>query len=1472
MDTDRQLVIKAGSRIIPMDAATLGDYEKGNLKSPASERTDFRGTRRLYERAVLRRERLLRVLHVLGWLPWHYEEQIDWTTHPGQFIGHGEPLLPYRKTADGHREFIFMDSFREMLAEFTNRHPELTANGKKIPYDWTIYYLRKKALTRPVTREELAWIILNFNAKRGYYQLCGKDDLGEETTDKLEEYRLLTVKEVVMTGSDKKRADWNFYDVVYEDGVMQRKAGPVPPRKPGDLVEVIVTTQLGKDGKVKLDKEGKPRISLRDPKDDDWTLMKKRSEKAINEAQVTVGTYIFDNMLEQPDIKVRGKLVRTIERKYYRDELEKILRAQAAFLPELNDSVTLQKCVRELYRNNESHVASALRGNLAQFIVDDIIFYQRPLKSKKSEIADCPYETYHYIDKETGEIVCKTIKCVPRSNPIFQEFRLWQFIGNLRICEREKEVNGKTRMDVDVTDEYLHSPDDICDLFDFLSDRKDINQKQLLAHFHLDEKRFRWNFVEDKTFPCNETHSLLRKAMDKVSGQPRLTSGQEQQLWHILYSVDDAIQLEKALESFARSNGIDAVTLVDSLKHAEPFADDYGAYSEKAIKKLLPLMRTGRYWSADAIAPQTRLRIDRIVQGEDEFPQQQKGKNLPLRKTEDFQRLPVWLACYVVYGRHSEAADTERWEKPADIDRYLREHFRQHALRNPIVEKVLGETLRVVRDVWKTYGKIDEVHVEMGRDLKAPAQERARMTQRIRENEQKNLRIRKLLQEFACPEYGIEGVRPQSPSQQEILKIYEDTVLNDVTVDLPDDIRKISGSLGNPSQEISKSDVNRYKLWLEQQYRSPYTGRVIPLSKLFTPAYEIEHVIPQSRYFDDSLSNKVICESEVNKYKDRMFGYEFIVEKGGSIIPANLGGTIRIFDKTEYEEFVKKHYAGNRSKMRRLLMDDLPDGFIERQMNDSRYMARQAIGILSHLVRDKDEDAFMSKHVLASNGRITDRLKKEWGIGQVWNDLVAPRFMRMNNLTGSNAYGEWVTDQGHRWFRTSVPLELSRGFSKKRIDHRHHAMDAIVIACTTRDHINYLNNVSARAGQAEERYDLKRKLCEKVETDANGNYVWQFLKPWPTFTQDVREELAGVIVSFKQNLRVINRMTNRYWHYENGQKKLEKQVRGDGWSIRKSLHKDTVHGLVRLQTVKKVKLAEALDQWHMIKDKDIRMEVKKVIGLYKNPDKKTIVKYFKDRGYTVGGKDISRVEIYYTPAVAEQVALRTSIDTTFNQKKIDSVTDSGIRAILTRHLARYDGNSEAAFSADGIAEMNRNIRQLNNGHDHKPILKVRVVDALGLKFPVGHIGNKNQKYVVAAKGTNLFFAVYADEEGKRYFESIPFNVAVENEKAGMPPAPDRDEKGHPLLFTLSPNDLVYVPEEGEHVDVRQLNPERIWKMVSCTKRQCFFVPDRTAFTLADGKEYGSLNKVELTDDKVSIKAVCVKLKVNRLGICESVND
>ena len=322
-------------------------------------------------------------------------------------------------------------------------------------------------------------------------------------------------------------------------------------------------------------------------------------------------------------------------------------------------------------------------------------------------------------------------------------------------------------------------------------------------------------------------------------------------------------------------------------------------------------MRMGKYWSENSIDKGTRERIDKIITGEydEKIENRVREKAIHLVDVSDFRGLPLWLVCYIVYGRHSEAKEITQWKSPADIDSYLKS-FKQHSLRNPIVEQIIIETLRVVRDIWKQVGNIDEIHVELGREMKNPADKRKKMTQQMSENENTNLRIKYLLTEFLNPEYEVENVRPYSPSQQDILRIYEEGVLNSVS-DLPEEISDILKKFTETDLKKgpSRSEILRYKLWLEQKYRSPYTGEVIPLGKLFTPAYEIEHVIPQSCYFDDSFSNKVICEAEVNKLKSNLLGHEFIVKHHGEIVELPFGKKVRIFTVDEYEQFVKDNYS-----------------------------------------------------------------------------------------------------------------------------------------------------------------------------------------------------------------------------------------------------------------------------------------------------------------------------------------------------------------------------------------------------------------------------------------------------------------------------------------------------------------------------------------------------------------------------------
>lgn len=274
-------------------------------------------------------------------------------------------------------------------------------------------------------------------------------------------------------------------------------------------------------------------------------------------------------------------------------------------------------------------------------------------------------------------------------------------------------------------------------------------------------------------------------------------------------------------------------------------------------------------------------------------------------------------------------------------------------------------------------------------------------------------------------------------------------------------------------------------------------------------------------------------------------------------------------------------------------MEDIPNTFIERQLNDSRYISKVIKTLLSNLVREQDEQDSISKNIIVCTGGITDKLKKDWGIQDIWNRIILPRFQRLNKITDSTDYTT-INTNGH--LIPAMPLASQKGFNKKRIDHRHHAMDAIIIACANRNIVNYLNNSSASKNAQTTRYDLQRLLCDKVKTNEN-NYKWIIRKPWESFTQDVYETLLNIVVSFKQNLRVINRTTNYYQHYDcQGKKNIVKQTKGDSWAIRKPMHKDTVYGEVNLRKEKPVLLKEAINYPQRIIDKVLK---KKIIELLK---------------------------------------------------------------------------------------------------------------------------------------------------------------------------------------------------------------------------------------------------------------------------------
>lgn len=406
--------------------------------------------------------------------------------------------------------------------------------------------------------------------------------------------------------------------------------------------------------------------------------------------------------------------------------------------------------------------------------------------------------------------------------------------------------------------------------------------------------------------------------------------------------------------------------------------------------------------------------------------------------------------------------------------------------------------------------------------------------------------------------------------------------------------------------------------------------------------------------------------------------------------------------------------------------------------------------------------------------------------------------------------------------------------------------------------------------------------------------------PWKHFTKEAESALQNIVVSFKQNLRILTKATNTYecLDAQTGKRILRHQGSAEHYAIRKPLHKDTVYGEVVLPSVKTVALAKAIKIPHRIVDTHLRKKVLELRDQHHYNDKQLKDYFTKTFAYLPEWKtfDFNNVEVrLYSNDEGEKSMMATRkmlsdvLDVAKVSKKgddalrenllsiIEKITDTGIRKILVRHMDTYKDGIEQAFSPEGLCWMNENIIQLNDGKPHLPIYKVRVAEASDGAFPVGIRGNRPSKLVKTAKDTNLFFAVYANEDGVRSYETIGLRTAIEMSKQKASIAPAYNEQGDKLQFVLSPNDLVYVLLPGEtqqNIDDSNLDLRRVYKMVSATMQRCFFVPYYVARPIHMKVEYNVNNKIELITKKdipeldeasISIKQSCIPLHVDRLG-------
>lgn len=1449
-------IIDMGSRILPTDAELLSNYEKGLAASKNATRRQARGSRRVQQRYKLRRQRLIEALQLLSWLPADFRA--------------GNQLPVSKLSLKEMKEFFGTD---------------------KISADWVVYFLRYKALTQRIELTELARILYHMNQRRGFRSNRKANNELADTTEDLDgkKKREKTVEVVLVTkveNTGERMKGATIYRVHLQDGRSGTILRTTPPNWQGEM-ELEVTY-------VQATKKSVERYDFRLPDKSDWQKMKEALEMAINKSGLFPGEYFLRELQKDSAYRIKDRI---LDRRFYEDELKQIFATQSKFYPNLESSPLIVSIAHKFYPNNLEKQKELVNNSLQHLLLNDVIYFQRPLKSQKSSIAECRYEKKNFRNPD-GK--WQGVKVAPVSSPVFQEFRIWQTINNLKVLEREtRDTSGRLVLDLDVSPRFIDQKG-LEGLFDLFDSKDKVSQKQILKQLgNLDEKKYLINFYrgnEDKELPGNETKGLLRKSLKRAGLEEDKiryileSKDQYDLLWHILYSLDQEAHIVSALKKkpFGFSE-----TIAISIAKAPAFKSQYASLSAKAMNRLLPLMRCGKYWDQEAIDKNTFNRIDRILTDEfDEGIADHTRKVLQeFGNVKCFQGLQTGIAAYAVFGVHSEK--DKAFYDSADQIKMLG----PNELKNPIVTQVINETLKTVQDIWKMYGRPYEIHIELARELRKNANERAELSKRMADNNRENERVAAILREL---KWG----NPHSAGDIEKLKLWEKQG-DESAREAFKEIR-----FKRPS-EPTKDEIQKYKLWCEQKHLSPYSGRIIPISELFFSKYQVDHIIPRSRYFDDSFDNKVVVEAQLNSDKDNRTAYRYIRERHSE--------QFAHFSLAAYEEYVNTHFFGK--KRRLLLSEDVPEGFIQRQLNDTRHISRKLNELLSPIAECVDAP------VVVTNGAITNELKKRWGLGEKMKELVKWRFERLETMKGKSLVS--YVDEVKNEEPTGRKILKLEGY-EKRIDHRHHALDALVIACTTRSHIQYINTLNAQR----EDHRLKQDLSFLLDQAGKGQPgVYRFRLPWEGFVGDAVEALEGIVVSFKNRIRVFGRKKNMYLKYVlhpdgNREKIWQVQTLKKSTYVRKPISSPMPFGIIDLH-FENVDILKALKDPERICSPELKSYIVARLSDFNNDIKAAAAFLKNDKPAVNFERKLSNVDCFvkaqlrniefwkafYIPSkivderlrglvircIAEssgnlewaldrfcemesvtdrsQVLYRNAsvlirnvvatkkvtIGKDFTHDKIDGMPDRQLAARFHEHLRTFaiEGKTgpAIAFEGEGLENLFKSLG--------RTIDKVSVYEAIGEKYPV------NMKAVQSEAGTNLYMAVYEKngDAGNREYQSIPLRDIIEAKALGDGVFVENKEGYN--HFLLSPNDLVYLPEEGEEVglidwkkDRREL-ANKIYKLVSVNKGQAFFVPQTLSSMILDKEEFGPLNKQEKSVcGKRMVKQFCIKLKVNRLGHIE----
>lgn len=1242
----------------------------------------------------------------------------------------------------------------------------LSEQGNKTTFE--TYSLRAKAVEQEITLTEFARVLLMLNKKRGYKssrkakstdegQLIDGMSVARELYDRdltPGQFLLEQIYKGVKTEPDFYRSDlqsefdkiWEFqkqyYSELFTDELKEQLKG-----KNKGQTWTICQKAFNIEGESRTTKGFEQKI-------ENYQWRANSLKKQMTLEQLTIVFQEINNQLNKSSNYLGNISDRSKELYFNHQTVGQYLYSklsQDSHYSTKNKVFYRQDYLDEFESLWESQKKyhKELTDELKKEIRDVIIFYQRPLKSQKGLLSICELEGREIEIEKNGKKITKIIgpRVAPKSSPIFQESKIWQILNNVQI---EGNVIPNVQQDLfgEATEfKYGKRPltqEEKQTLFAELNIKEKLTESQALQILEM-KGSYKLNYKE---IEGNKTRASFFKAFQEIIE----LSGHE-----IEFTKKKAHKIEEELKEIFVALGFSTEILgfkTDLTK--EEIKDQQ--IEKQAYYKLWHLLYSFEGDSSKLGNEKLIQKVMELCKMPKEYATIVSNIIFPLDYSSLSTRATLKILPFLKQGlMYSDACEKAGYKhskksltKEEIENKILKDSLSQlpkNSLRNPVVEKILNQMVNVVNSIIKEYGKPDEIRIELARELKKSAKERDELTKAVNSSKKDHEKIVSILQS--------------------------------------------SFNIQNPS----RNDIIRYKLYEELKpngYHTLYTNTYIPQEKLFSKEFDIEHIIPQALLFDDSFSNKTLEKRDANIEKGRMTAYDYVLEKRG---------------EKGIEEYKSKidNLNISSSKRKKLLMreNEIPDGFIDRDLRNSQYISKKSREILEQIV----------KVVNTTTGSVTDRLREDWQLVDVMKELNWNKYDKCGQTESYTNRDGNVIRKIKDW--------------TKRNDHRHHAMDALTIAFTKPSYIQYLNNLNARVEKSvEEHLDLDNveiRLLDKdkrssavygIETkelyrDKNGKLRFNPPMPLDELRKEAKKHLEDTLVSIKAKNKVVTRNTNII-KTKNGEKQIIQQT------PRGQLHLETIYGRIKQYETKEetVNASFDIEKIQTVANKEYRDALLKRLQEFNNDPKKAFT------GKNTLEKNPIWLNKLHTDQVPTKVKIVSFVDVYTIRKpidkdlKIDKVVDVKIRKILEARLEEYGGKANDAFS-----NLDENPIWLNKekGIAIKRVTITGISNATALRSKRDKEGN----FILNEDGTKQ--AVDFVNTGNNHHVAI-YKKPVLDKKTGQQ---QLDEKGN-AKFELEEKVVSFFEatiraNNGEPIIDKEFNKDKGWQFLFTMKQNEYFV-------------------------------------------------